>query len=121
MSDALDLWREKLAGVTPEEATEAALRLIAGAFHRTDKKPRFSIPRRSDDDDALVMDFIEQSVRSDRLSRILADEASVEALARLLAASNKEPGDPDETWLLWAEDARACLNHLAQLALGESQ
>ena len=56
---------------------------------------------------------------SDRLSRILADEATVEALARLLAASNKEPGDPDETWLLWAEDARACLNHLAQLALGD--
>lgn len=120
---ALAVWREKLAGVTPGEATEAALRLIAGAFHRTDKKPRFSIPRRPDDDDALIMDFIEQSARDHRLSRILADEATVEGLARLMArdariAKNaKYDGMP--AWKLFERRARACLNHLAQLALGD--
>lgn len=43
-----------------ERAKEAALRLIACAFKKPDARPRFSIPRRPDDDDALVMDALRE-------------------------------------------------------------
>jgi hypothetical protein len=50
-----------------EEAREIASRLIAGAFNRTDNRPRFSIPCRPDhDDDCLMMAYIEQRTADDK-------------------------------------------------------
>lgn len=53
--------------ITHDQAMEAALRLIAGAFRRdglvlpADKRPRFSIPARPDhDDDIVLCDYIRQ-------------------------------------------------------------
>lgn len=47
--------------ITHEEANEVALRLIAGAFGRTDNRPRFSIPCRPwDDDDCVIIEYIKQ-------------------------------------------------------------
>lgn len=47
--------------ISHEEAKEIALRLIAGAFNRTDNRPHFSIPTRPwDDDDCLIMEYIKQ-------------------------------------------------------------
>jgi hypothetical protein len=66
-------------------ATEAALRLIAGAFRRdgeqlsSDRRPRFSIPTRPDhDDDCVVTDSLKQA--ADALSRPLNDTGTVKGL-----------------------------------------
>lgn len=41
-------------------ARQAAQRLINGAFNNGGEKPRFHIPSRPDDDDLLVMAYIDQ-------------------------------------------------------------
>ena len=54
------------APITHDQAMEAALRLIAGAFRRdglvliAKERPRFSIPARPEDDDVLLCDYIQQ-------------------------------------------------------------
>ena len=49
------------SAISHDEAKEIALRLIAGAFHREDKRPQFSIPANPDrDDDLRMIDYINQ-------------------------------------------------------------
>lgn len=53
--------------VSHDKAAEIASRLIAGAFNRTDNRPRFSIPCRPDhDDDCLIMSYIGQQKEADK-------------------------------------------------------
>jgi len=44
--------------ITHERAEEAALKIIAGAFNRNDKRPQLSIPPRKDDDDIILMEYL---------------------------------------------------------------
>lgn len=52
--------------ITHERAEEAASRLVSGSFRRDgerlpdDKRPRFCIPRKEDDDDAVIFAYIKQ-------------------------------------------------------------
>ena len=116
MSDALDLWREKLAGVTP---------LVERARAYLDTEASLHNPAAS----MFILRLVESFERPLRLSRILADEASVEGLARVLCKASVEHGQaegveahPDHVELNWpayVSRAVAVLNHLAQLALGD--
>jgi len=59
-----------------DEATEVAQRLIAGAFNRTDKRPRFSIPCRPEhDDDCIIIGFIEQQAEEN--ARLLQENKAM--------------------------------------------
>ena len=119
-ADALPIWREKLAGVTPlvEEARWWAegLRMPGGRLRKAEMQST-----------AKLLDRLADAfARSDRLSRILANQATVEGLARAMArarwpyAEIKEKDSWEEhEWPTYVEAARACLNHLAQLALGD--
>jgi hypothetical protein len=88
--------RKAVAGrerqIPPDEAKEIALRLIAGAFGRTDldKRPRFSIPCKPwDDDDCLIIEFIKQSTTlTARVEELLA---IVEAIP---GTPNEMPSEP---------------------------
>jgi len=61
MSD--EEFKRRLAAmeITPEMADECASRLIAGAFRREDKRPKFTIPTRHDDDDIVIVEFIKRA------------------------------------------------------------
>ena len=110
MTDALTIWREKLAGVTPpigplawqvygertriyEGAQQLGVAILGG--------------------DLWGKECAAHIVRSDRLSRILADEATARSYAK-----ERFPEGGKE-YLDAVTDARAVLNHLAQLALGD--
>jgi hypothetical protein len=61
--------------ISHDDAKEVASRLIAGAFNRTDMRPRFSIPTRPDDDDVLMMEYIRrQKVVESNAARVSSAE-----------------------------------------------
>ena len=115
MTEPLAVWREKLAGVTPldlADCRELAEILVPLGGNQGEAGRKIN----------RLTDALE---RSDPLSRILADEATVEALAEELWAARYgrmavamwTGGEHDAARAM----ARACLNHLAQLALGDGR
>jgi len=76
MSDEAFYKRLSELEITHEMADECAGRLIAGAFRRTDKKPRFTIPTRHDDDDVVIGEYIK------RQKAVVAERDALRALLR---------------------------------------
>ena len=119
MTEPLAVWREKLAGVTP---------LIAEA---RDEAPiyrgsRVVSTRWAGETITKLADALE---RSDRLSRAVADEASVERLGEALYVDYWQRAGVDRATpfadhaqvirQMWLWIACSVLNHLAQLAVGD--
>lgn len=82
--------------VSHVEAKQIALRLIAGSFRRDgerldlDRRPRFSIPTRvNDDDDCLLIAYIEQNARLAATPKAGVDR---EVIARIIDPAVFNPG-----------------------------
>jgi hypothetical protein len=78
MSDAEFYRRLAEMKITPEMADECAHRLIAGAFRRSDKKPKFTIPTRHDDDDVVITEYIKRTKAEIETLRKERDKAQTE-------------------------------------------